>query len=109
MHRETFKRQSVRQTVITACLGVLLATNAVASDSTNSVTVNQTSAQAADSKQPATLAELLAVPPDQLEKADIAWIDLLCAKGLHDSDELNVEDRIGISVVNSRSKNCFYG
>jgi hypothetical protein len=42
-------------------------------------------------KQPHTLAELLALPPDQLEKVDIALINLLCAEGLRGSEELDLD------------------
>jgi hypothetical protein len=42
-------------------------------------------------KQPRTLAELLALPPDQLEKVDIALINLLCAEGLRGSENLDVD------------------
>ena len=40
---------------------------------------------------PKSLAELLALAPDQLEKVDIAIIDLLCAEGLRGSEDLNVQ------------------
>ena len=41
--------------------------------------------------QPKTLAELLALAPDLLEKVDIARMNLLCAEGLRGSENLNVE------------------
>lgn len=44
-----------------------------------------------DFKQPGTLAELLALPSDQLNKVDIARIDLLCAEGLPTSEKLDIE------------------
>lgn len=40
---------------------------------------------------PTNLAQLLALPPDQLEKVDIARIDLLLAEGLPSSTNLDVE------------------
>jgi len=40
---------------------------------------------------PTNLAQLLALSPEQLEKVDIARIDLLCAEGLQGSEDLNVE------------------
>lgn len=43
-------------------------------------------------QQPKTLAELLALPVDQLEKVDIARMNLLCAEGLRGSENLDVED-----------------
>ena len=49
-------------------------------------------AKAETFKQPTTLAELLALPTDQLEKVDIARMNLLCAEGLRGSENLNVEE-----------------
>jgi hypothetical protein len=43
-------------------------------------------------RQPQTLAELLALPPERLEKVDIALIDLLCAEGLPGAENLDVKD-----------------
>ncbi len=40
---------------------------------------------------PTNLAQLLALPPDQIEKVDIARIDLLLAEGLPSSTNLDVE------------------
>lgn len=42
-------------------------------------------------KQPGTLAELLALPPDQIEKVDIARMNLLCAEGLRGSEDLDIQ------------------
>lgn len=42
-------------------------------------------------KQPRTLAELLALPPDRLEKVDVALINLLCADGLRGSEDLDID------------------
>lgn len=42
-------------------------------------------------RQPKTLSELLALPPDQIEKVDVALINLLCAEGLHGSEDLDVD------------------
>jgi len=41
--------------------------------------------------QPTNLTQLLALPPDQLEKVDIARIDLLCAEALPTSANLDIE------------------
>ena len=41
--------------------------------------------------QPKSLAELLALPPEQLDRVDIAVIDLLCAEGLRGSEGLEVQ------------------
>jgi len=48
-------------------------------------------AKAESFKQPKTLAELLALPPDQLDKVDVALINLLCAEGLRGSESLDVD------------------
>ncbi|MGH7989136.1 MAG: hypothetical protein ACREDS_02935 [Limisphaerales bacterium] len=53
-------------------------------------TVNSTNV----SITPTNLAQLLAIQPDQLEKVDIARIDLLCAEGLPNSENLNVEQSL---------------
>jgi hypothetical protein len=42
-------------------------------------------------KQPKTLAELLEISPDLLEKVDIGRMNLLCAEGLRGSENLDVE------------------
>lgn len=41
--------------------------------------------------QPQSLAELLALPPDQLEHVDLAVLNLLCATGLRGAEHLNVQ------------------
>ena len=46
-------------------------------------------------KQPTTFAELLALPPAQLEKVDIAVLNLLCAEGLHGSDDIDLKLLLG--------------
>lgn len=45
-----------------------------------------------DTMRPKTLDELLVLSPDQLEKVDIALINLLCAVGLRGSENLDVEE-----------------
>lgn len=63
-----------------------------AAAATNTTTTGVKSTTASDPfKQPKTLAELLAVPADQLEQVDIARINLLCAEGLRGSEDLDVE------------------
>lgn len=42
--------------------------------------------------QPRTLKELLALPPDQIERCDIGLMNLLCAEGLPGAENLNVQD-----------------
>ena len=42
-------------------------------------------------QQPRTLATLLGLPSDQLEKVDMARMNLLCAEGLAGSEQLDVE------------------
>lgn len=56
--------------------------------------VNSSQTNASSFQQPKTLAELLALPSEQLEKVDIARMNLLCAEGLRGSENLNIEDCI---------------
>jgi hypothetical protein len=44
----------------------------------------------ADALSPKTLAELLALPPDQLERVDIGLMNLLCATGLPGAEGLDI-------------------
>ncbi|MGH7990428.1 MAG: hypothetical protein ACREDS_09610, partial [Limisphaerales bacterium] len=68
---------------------IVLATT-IAFAETNSVLLTSTNF----SLTPTNLAQLLAIPPDQLEKVDIARIDLLCAEGLPSSTNLDVEQSL---------------
>lgn len=43
-------------------------------------------------KTPHSLAELLALSPDELEHCDIARMNLLCAEGLHGAENVNVDE-----------------
>ena len=54
-------------------------------------TVHVQSPKTEEFKQPKSLAELLALSPESLEKVDVARIDLLCAEGLNGSENLDVE------------------
>lgn len=62
-------------------------------------------------KQPATLAELLKLPPEQLEKVDIAVLNLLCAEGLRGSDRLDMKllldrlDSLAVHVERETKRN----
>ena len=49
---------------------------------------------AADLKQPATLKELLALPPADLEKVDLARMNLLCAEGLPGAEDSKIDDTL---------------
>jgi hypothetical protein len=49
---------------------------------------------ASDFKQPATLKELLALPPADLEKVDLARMNLLCAEGLPGAENLKIDDTL---------------
>ncbi len=44
----------------------------------------------ADALSPKTLAELLALPPEQVERVDIGLMNLLCATGLPGSEALDI-------------------
>jgi hypothetical protein len=72
-------------------LQLIICRLAVATLHADTSSTNSLPAQADNSKQPKTLAELLALPPDQLENVDIARIDLLCAEGLPGAESLDVE------------------
>ncbi len=74
-----------RKSKISIALATIVLTTTIAFAETNSV--NSTNI----SITPTNLAQLLALPPDQLEKVDIARIDLLCAEGLPSSTNLDVE------------------
>lgn len=67
-------------------LAIVLITT-IAFAETNSVPLVSTNI----SITPTNLAQLLALPPEQLEKVDIARIDLLLAEGLPSSTNLDVE------------------
>lgn len=54
-----------------------------------SQTITQTDSQF---HQPRTLKELLALPPDQLDKVDIGLMNLLCAQGLPGAENLNIQN-----------------
>lgn len=47
--------------------------------------------QPAPFRQPRTFKELLALPPEQLERCDIGLINLLCAEGLPGAENLDVQ------------------
>src|SRR5580698_5876335 len=51
-------------------------------------------AKQTDFEQPQNLAELLDLKPEQIERVDIARIDLLCAEGLRGSENLNVQSSL---------------
>ena len=77
-----------------ACLALHLSAAAplAADQSTNAPAKASSQTAKADTLvQPKTLAELLALPPDQLEKVDLARIDLLCAEGLPGAEDLDIE------------------
>lgn len=84
--------KSANGLVLAACLalvGVGIAADEKASDKPA-----PTSSEAAPSsvfKQPKTFAELLALKPEDLEKVDIALIDLLCAEGLRGAEDLDLQ------------------
>ena len=72
---------------------VLLAivlTPTIAFAETNSVSLVSTNI----SITPTNLAQLLALSPEQLEKCDIARMNLLCAEGLRGSEDLDVQQNI---------------
>lgn len=58
---------------------------------TNAVATPSSTTLKAETFRPKTLAELLAAPPDQVDKVDIAVMNLLCAEGLRGAEGLDVE------------------
>ena len=86
---ETCQLLSLACLALQLSAGVLLA----AGQSTNGTAGASSQTAKADTFiQPKTLAELLALPPDQLEKVDIARIDLLCAEGLPGAEDWTLKD-----------------
>jgi hypothetical protein len=67
-----------RRLTILVCFALLIFLNAFASDF----------------KQPTSLKELLALPPADLEKCDLARMNLLCAEGLPGSEDLKIDDTL---------------
>ena len=61
--------------------------------------------------QPKTFAELLALPPAQIEQVDLALVNLLCAEGLRGSEDLDVKqsldrlDGLAAHVENETKRN----
>jgi hypothetical protein len=51
---------------------------------------NLAMAREPEARQPKTLRELLQLGPEQLEKVDVALMNLLCAEGLRGSEELDI-------------------
>ena len=66
------------QRLLLGLLAIMLATAAFAESNVVSIT-------------PTNLTQLLALPPDQLEKCDIARMNLLCAEGLRGSENLDLQ------------------
>jgi hypothetical protein len=57
-----------------------------------SILISSNAPAAEPFKQPTTLNELLALPPADLEKCDIARMNLLCAESLPGAENLNVDE-----------------
>ena len=72
-----------------AIAGFVLAAT-IAFGGTNSISLTSTNF----SLTPTNLTQLLAIPPDQLQKVDVARIDLLCAEGLPSSTNLDIEQSL---------------
>jgi hypothetical protein len=82
MSRELWQRSFMLLAVVLTTTIASAETNAVNSAALVSTNISIT---------PTNLAQLLALPPEQLEKVDIARIDLLLAEGLSSSENLDVE------------------
>lgn len=72
---------------------LLVGKQALAADQSQEKPPSKTeaAAPAASFKQPNTLAELLAAKPEELDKVDIAVLNLLCAEGLRGSENLDIQ------------------
>jgi Transglutaminase-like superfamily len=58
------------------------------------ISLNSFAADQTQFKQPATLKELLALSPADLEKCELARMNLLCAEGLPGSEDLKIDDTL---------------
>ena len=87
-----------KRAVVAGGLPLGLAASVLAASETNSPLSSSSavtdSSTKAEFRQPSTLAELLALPDDQLENVDLALINLLCAEGLPGSEKLNIQDHL---------------
>lgn len=80
--------QTLRAFYVVVLLGIFPAGNVFAeTTATNLIAADQSKNFA----QPKRFAELLALPPEQVEWVDIARVDLLCAEGLPGAEKLDVE------------------
>jgi hypothetical protein len=77
--------------ILIACLALVSASVNAADENPANKPASNSETNAASFKQPKSLAELLALPPDQLGKVDIALINLLCAEGLRGSENIDVD------------------
>src|SRR5258708_11315039 len=80
--------------ILIACLTLGGATSAPANKEKalgKPAATSEATAKAETFRQPKTLAELLVLMPEQLEKVDISRIDLLCAEGLPGAEDLDIE------------------
>jgi hypothetical protein len=82
MSRELCQRLFVLLAIVLTTTIAFAETNAVNSAALVSTNISIT---------PTNLAQLLSLPPEQLEKVDLARIDLLLAEGLPSSENLDVE------------------
>lgn len=78
--------------IFLVCLALLGVSVNAADEKPSNKPAENSQTNAPSFQQPKTLAELLAMPLDQLEKVDLARMNLLCAEGLRGSENLDVED-----------------
>ncbi len=81
------KPSAIAYLVCSFCVGSAYADDIQANESKADV-------RAVQFNQPENLSELLAVPPSQLDKVDVARINLLCAVGLRGSENLDVQQSL---------------
>ena len=75
-----------RKWIFSVAIAAIVLAETIGIAETNSVPLVSTTL----SITPANLAQLLALPPEQLEKIDIARMNLLCAEGLPGAENLNL-------------------
>lgn len=70
--------------------GVIIVVGAVAFAATRPQNAPPATAPASQAAAPQSVADLLATPPEALEKLDLALVNLLCAKGLPGAEDLDI-------------------
>ncbi|MBW7904863.1 MAG: hypothetical protein LC135_09655 [Phycisphaerae bacterium] len=70
--------------------GVIIVVGAVAFAATHPRSAPPATAPASQPATPQSVADLLAMPPESIEKLDLALLNLICAKGLPGAEDLDI-------------------